>query len=416
MELKRVVVTGLGALTPIGNNVPDFWDALLKGVSGAGEITYFDTENFKTKIACELKGFNILDFIDAKLARRMDPCSHYALVTAAEALADSGLQLDSEDRGRIGVVMGSGVGGFAAATESARTLIADNMIPRFSPFLIPRVVSDSIAGNISIQFDLRGPNFVVSSACASAANALADACNLIMLGKADVILSGGSEACIVPETVAGFMAMHALSSRNDDPKTASRPFDVGRDGFVIGEGSATLVLEEYEHAVARGAKIYAELAGYGLSADAYHITAPHPDGNGAYDAMRLAIKDTNLSPDDIDHINMHGTSTQQGDPSECKAIERLFGAHALDMVFNSTKSMTGHLLGAAAAVESVATILALQNGIIPPTINQFERDPQISQDWNMASNAPVKKEIRTALCNAFGFGGHNVSLLFKKII
>ncbi|MBP5711337.1 MAG: beta-ketoacyl-ACP synthase II [Bacteroidales bacterium] len=414
MELKRVVVTGIGALTPIGNNVPDFWDALINGVSGAGEITYFDTENFKTKIACELKGFNILDFIDAKLARRMDPCSHYAVVASAEALSDSGLQLDSEDRGRIGVVMGSGVGGFAAATESARTLIADNNIPRFSPFLIPRVVSDSIVGNISIQFDLRGPNFVVSSACASAANAIVEACNLIMLGKADVVLSGGSEACIVPETVAGFMAMHALSARNDDPKTASRPFDVGRDGFVIGEGAATLVLEEYGHAVARGAKIYAELAGYGLTADAYHITAPHPEGNGAYEAMRIALADTRLKPEDIDYINMHGTSTQQGDISECKAIERLFGDHALNMVLNSTKSMTGHLLGAGAAVESVITVLALENGVMPPTINQFERDPQINPEWNLAANAPVKREIHTALCNSFGFGGHNVSLLFKK--
>ena len=414
MELKRVVVTGIGALTPIGNNVPDFWDALINGVSGAGEITYFDTENFKTKIACELKGFNILDFIDAKLARRMDPCSHYAVVASAEALSDSGLQLDSEDRGRIGVVMGSGVGGFAAATESARTLIADNNIPRFSPFLIPRVVSDSIVGNISIQFDLRGPNFVVSSACASAANAIVEACNLIMLGKADVVLSGGSEACIVPETVAGFMAMHALSARNDDPKTASRPFDVGRDGFVIGEGAATLVLEEYGHAVARGAKIYAELAGYGLTADAYHITAPHPEGNGAYEAMRIALADTRLKPEDIDYINMHGTSTQQGDISECKAIERLFGDHALNMVLNSTKSMTGHLLGAGAAVESVITVLALVNGVMPPTINQFERDPQINPAWNLAANAPVKREIHTALCNSFGFGGHNVSLLFKK--
>ncbi|MBQ7489909.1 MAG: beta-ketoacyl-ACP synthase II [Bacteroidales bacterium] len=414
MELKRVVVTGIGALTPIGNNVPDFWDALINGVSGAGEITYFDTENFKTKIACELKGFNILDFIDAKLARRMDPCSHYAVVASAEALSDSGLQLDSEDRGRIGVVMGSGVGGFAAATESARTLIADNNIPRFSPFLIPRVVSDSIVGNISIQFDLRGPNFVVSSACASAANAIVEACNLIMLGKADVVLSGGSEACIVPETVAGFMAMHALSARNDDPKTASRPFDVGRDGFVIGEGAATLVLEEYGHAVARGAKIYAELAGYGLTADAYHITAPHPEGNGAYEAMRIALADTRLKPEDIDYINMHGTSTQQGDISECKAIERLFGDHALNMVLNSTKSMTGHLLGAGAAVESVITVLALENGVMPPTINQFERDPQINPAWNLAANAPVKREIHTALCNSFGFGGHNVSLLFKK--
>ena len=416
MQLKRVVVTGLGALTPLGNNVRDFWDAMLKGVSGAGRITYFDTENYKSKIACELKGFSVLDFIDPKLARRMDPCSHYAIVATMEALADSGLDLQSEARERIGVVIGSGVGGFAAATESARTLIADNGIPRFSPFLIPRVVSDSIAGNISIQFDLRGPNFVVSSACASAANAIAEAANLIMLGKSDVIVTGGSEACIVPETVAGFMAMHALSSRNDDPATASRPFDVGRDGFVIGEGAATVILEEYEHAVARGAKIYAELAGYGLSADAYHITAPHPEGNGAYTSMKSAIESAGLRITDIDHINMHGTSTQQGDISECKAIERLFGDHSLNLVLNSTKSMTGHLLGAGAAVETVATVLALQNGVVPPTINQFERDPQINPEWNMAANAPVKREIHTALCNSFGFGGHNVSLLFKKII
>ncbi|MCQ2286833.1 MAG: beta-ketoacyl-ACP synthase II [Bacteroidales bacterium] len=415
MNLKRVVVTGLGVLSPIGNTVPAFWNAMLSGKSGAGLITYFNTENYKTKIACELKDFNILDYLDNKEARKMDPCSHFAMVSTMEALADSGLELETENMDRIGVIFGTGAGGFQAATESVYTLVGDNMIPRFSPFLIPRVLGDSICGNISIHFGFKGPNYVTASACASAANALVDASNFIKLGKADVMVCGGSEACIVPETVAGFMAMRALSTRNDNFETASRPFDSERDGFVLGEGAGALILEEYEHAKARGAHIYAEFAGYGLSADAYHITSPHPEGIAALASMKLAIEDAHMSVNEVDHINMHGTSTQQGDVSECKAIESLFGEHALDMVFNSTKSMTGHLLGAAAAIESVASILAIKESVIPPTINQFKRDEQINPNWNMAANKPVNREVNVALCNSFGFGGHNVSLLFKKL-
>lgn len=415
MDLKRVVVTGLGALTPIGNSVVEFWDALLEGKSGTAPITYFDTTLFPSKIGCELKDFNILDYIDNKDARRMDPCSHYAIVSTMEAIKNSGLDLETLPAERVGVIMGSGVGGFTASTECCHTYLEQNKNPRINPFFIPRVLVDSIAGNISIHYGFKGPNYTTASACASAANAIIDACHFIQLGKADIMVSGGSEASIVEEAVAGFSAMKALSTRNDDYATASRPFDKERDGFVIGEGAGTLILEEYEHAKARGAKIYAEIVGAGLSADAYHITSPHPEGIGAADAMRLAVLDAGIQPSEVDSINMHGTSTPLGDLSECKAIANVFGEHAQDMVFNSTKSMTGHLLGAAAAIESIASILALQNSIVPPTINLFERDPQIDATWNFAANAPVKRELNYIMCNSFGFGGHNVSLLFKKV-
>lgn len=415
MELKRVVVTGLGALTPIGNSVPLYWQNLLGGVSGVGEITHFDSSLFKTHFACELKDFNIFDYIDNKEAKRMDPCAHYALVATLEAMADSGLDLEKVDKERVGVIIGSGIGGFMSSHESISEYTANDKTPRFSPFLIPKVLADLIPGIISMRYGFRGPNYATTSACASAANAIVDACHFIQLGKADIIVSGGSEACIIDAAMGGFNAMHALSTRNDDPQTASRPFDVGRDGFVMGEGAGTLILEEYEHAKARGAKIYAEIAGIGLSADAYHITAPHPDGHGAFRSMKIAIEDAHLQPTDIDHINTHGTSTPAGDVSECKAIENLFGEHALKMVFNSTKSMTGHLLGGAAAIESIATLLAMQNSLVPPTINQFERDPNINKNWNLAANRPVEKAVNAAICNSFGFGGHNVSLLFKKI-
>lgn len=416
MKLKRVVITGLGAVTPIGNNVPDFWNGLITGVNGTNLITHFDTEPYKTKFACELKNFDILNYIDSKEARKMDPGAHYAMVASMEAVADSNMDLEKINLNRVGVILGSGIGGMHSFSEGFRDFFNQNENPRFiSPFFIPKVLGDIIPGLISIKYGFKGPNYSTTAACASSANAITDACHFIQLGKADAILTGGSEACIVDAAMGGFIAMHALSTRNDDYLTASRPFDVGRDGFVMGEGSGALILEEYEHAKARGAKIYAEIIGSGLSADAHHITSPHPNGEGAYNSMKLAIEDAEVSITDIDHINTHGTSTPMGDISECKAIENLFGTHAENMIINSTKSMTGHLLGAAAAIESIATILALKEGIIPPTINQFERTPEINPSWNLAANKAVKKDIRVALCNSFGFGGHNVSLLFKKI-
>ncbi|MEG1555827.1 MAG: beta-ketoacyl-ACP synthase II [Bacteroidales bacterium] len=413
MNFKRVVITGLGALTPIGNNVSEYWEALLNGVSGASPITHFDPEHFKTKFACELKNFNVLDYMDNREARKMDPCSHYALISTKEAFLDSGLDTKKVDLNRAGVIFGTGIGGFTSITESVACFLESDRIPRFNPFFIPKVLGDLIPGFISIHYGFKGPNYITSSACASAANAIVDAYHFIKMGKCDVVISGGSEACIVETAVGGFNAMHALSTRNDDPTHASRPFDVNRDGFVMGEGAATVILEELEHAKARGAKIYAEIIGVGLTADAYHITAPHPDGSGAINSMNMAIQDAQLTIFDIDHINTHGTSTPIGDVSECKAIETLFGDQAYNMVINSTKSMTGHLLGAAPAIESVATILALKNGIIPPTINLVEKDPQIL-DWNFVANKSLKRDIRTALSNSFGFGGHNVTLLFKK--
>lgn len=413
MELKRVVVTGLGALTPLGNSVPDFWQGLISGKNGVGLITHFNTEEYKTKFACELKDFNVLDYFDAKDARKLDPCAHYAYAAGLEAFKDSGIDIDSEDRDRAGVIIASGIGGIQSAQDGISEFAKNGEIPRFSPFFILRALVNMPPAILSIRLGLNGPNFAISSACASSANAIVEAFHLIRLGKADFILSGGTEAAILESGIGGFNAMRALSTRNDDFQTASRPLSAGRDGFVMGEGAGILVLEELEHALARGAKIYGEIIGDGLSADAYHITSPHPDGHGAMVAMKNAILDAGLQPEDIDYINMHATSTQMGDRVECLAIKELFGEHANTMLFSSTKSMTGHLLGACGAVESIAVVLALQNGIMPPTINFIEKDPEIP-DWNFCANQAVRRDIRYAINNAFGFGGHNVSILFKK--
>lgn len=414
MKLKRVVVTGLGALTPIGNDVNTYWDSLLKGVSGADFITHFNPEKFQTKFACELKGFNVLDFLPGKEAQRMDPCAQYAMITVMEALRDSGLDLDSVDKRRVGVIFGTGVGGFTAMMESAHTFFSNDYTPRFSPYLLLKVLADMVTGYISLKFGLRGPAYVTSSACASAGNAIGDALRLIQLGKADIIFTGGTEASIVETAIGGFNSMRALSTRNDDPKHASRPYDVDRDGFVMGEGSATLVLEELEHALARGAKIYAEVAGIGMSADAYNATAPSPNGLGAVESMTQALEDAEMKPEDIDYINMHGTSTPLGDLSECLAIQQVFGDHAEKMVMNSTKSMIGHLMGAGAAVESVAILLSMRDSLIHPTINVEHLDPKLPQNWNYALNGPVQREVRVGLTNSFGFGGHNATLIYKK--
>lgn len=416
MELKRVVITGLGALTPIGLGVENYWKSLLGGVSGAGPITRFDPTNFKTRFACELKGFDVLQYLPSKEAQRMDPCAQYAMVAAMEALSDSGLVLDSIDLDRVGVVVGTGVGGFTSMMDTANVYVENNRIPRFSPYFLLKVLEDMVTGYISLHFGFRGPNYVTSAACASAANAISDAMHLIQLGKADVLLSGGTEAAIVEAAVGGFDAMRALSTRNDDPIHASRPFDVGRDGFVMGEGSAILILEEMEHALARGAHIYAEIGGVGMSADASNATAPHPQGAGAISSMKRALEDAHLNIEDVDYINMHGTSTRIGDLSECRAIQALFGDHADKMVMNSTKSMIGHLLGAGAAVESVAILLSMRDSVVHPTINLFELDPEIPQTWNFASSGPVQKKIDVAISNSFGFGGHNVTLLYKKFV
>lgn len=412
MELKRVVVTGLGALTPLGNNVPDYWKGLIAGKNGVGLITHFDTTEYKTKFACELKGFNVLDYFDAKDARKLDPCAQYAFAAGVEALKDSGIDMDSEDCDRAGVIMASGIGGIKSTSDAISELALSDT-PRFSPFFILRALINLAPATLSIRLGLQGPNYAIASACASSANALVDAYHLIQLGKADFILAGGSEAAILECGIGGFNAMRALSTRNDDYYTASRPLSAGRDGFVMGEGAGVLILEELQHALNRGAKIYGEIIGDGLSADAYHITSPHPDGRGAMVAMRNAISDAGLKPDDIDYINMHATSTLLGDRVECIAIGKLFGEHARNMFFSSTKSMTGHLLGACGAIESIAVVLSLQNGILPPTINYIEKDPEIP-DWNFCANHAVHANIRYAINNAFGFGGHNVSVLFKK--
>lgn len=413
MNLKRIVVTGLGALTPIGNNVSQFWDSLVNGVSGANPITYFNPEKFKTRFACEIKDFDIHDFLDKKEARKLDPCTQYALVASKEAMTDSGLDIEKLNLDRVGVVLGTGVGGITTIIDPMDEFFRSERTPRFSPFFIPKVLPDMVSGVVSIHFGFRGPNYSTTSACASSANAIVDACHFIQLGKSDIILAGGAEACISEPVMGGFNAMHALSTRNDDYKTASRPFDLGRDGFVMGEGAAVLILEEYEHALRRGAKIYAEIAGYGLSADAYHITLPQPEGLGAMHSMKLAVEDAGLQLTDIDHINTHGTSTPPGDIAECKAIENLFGSHTPNIFVNSIKSMTGHLLGAAAAAESIATILTIYHGIIPPTINQFEFDPKIPP-LNFVKNRAINQKVKVALSNSFGFGGHNASLLFKN--
>jgi len=414
MALKRVVVTGLGALTPIGNTVPEFWNNLLNGVSGANPITHFDTTLFKTKFACEVKNFDPEQFMDRKDARKLDPFVHFALASTDEAVKDAGLDFENLDTNRIGVIWGSGIGGLKTFSDEVTNFAGGDGTPRFNPFFIPKMILDIAPGHISIKYGLRGPNFSTVSACASSTNALIDAFNYVRLGMADVIISGGSEAIIYEAGIGGFNAMHALSTRNDDPKTASRPFDKDRDGFVAGEGSGTLILEELDHALARGAKIYAELVGGGMSADANHITAPHPDGLGAKLVMTNALRDAGMSTSDIDYINVHGTSTPLGDISETKAIQSLFGEDAYRLNISSTKSMTGHLLGAAGAVEAIASVLAVQNDIIPPTINHFTDDPEIDPKLNLTFNKAQKREVRAAQSNTFGFGGHNASVIFKK--
>ncbi len=415
MKQRRVVVTGLGALTPIGNNVEEYWEGLVNGVSGAAPITHFDASNFKTQFACEVKNFEVTDFIPRKEARKMDRFTQYAMVAADEAMQDSGLDLDTEDLNRIGVIWGAGIGGLETFQNQVIDYANGNGTPRFNPFFIPKMIADIAPGQISIKYGLRGPNFATVSACASSSNALIDAMNYIRLGHADVMVSGGSEATIAIAGIGGFNALQALSTRNDDPKTASRPFDKDRDGFVSGEGAGALVLEEYEHAIARGATIYAELAGGGLSADAYHITAPHPEGLGAKLVMENCLRDAEVSYDEVDAINVHGTATPLGDIAEVKAIQEVFGEHAYAININSTKSMTGHLLGAAGAIEAIASILAIKNGIVPPTINHFTDDDAIDNKLNFTFNKAQKRTINVAMSNTFGFGGHNACLLFKKI-
>jgi 3-oxoacyl-[acyl-carrier-protein] synthase II len=414
MELKRVVVTGLGALTPIGNTVPEFWDSLVNGVSGAAPITHFDTEKFKTKFACEVKNFNPEDYLEKKEARKIDPFVQYALVSTAEAVADSGADFKNLDTNRIGVIWGSGIGGLKTFQDEVVNFAKGDGSPRFNPFFIPKMILDIAPGHISIKYGLRGPNFSTVSACASSTNALIDSFNYIRLGMADMIVSGGSEAIINEAGMGGFNAMHALSTRNDDPQSASRPFDKDRDGFVAGEGAGTIILEELEHALKRGAKIYAEMIGGGMSADANHITAPHPEGLGAKLVMTGALRDAGLLPSDIDYVNVHGTSTPLGDISEVKAIVDVFGEDAFKLNISSTKSMTGHLLGAAGAIEAMAVILAIQNDIIPPTINHFTDDPGFDPRLNFTFNKAQKRTVNAALSNTFGFGGHNASVIFKK--
>jgi len=416
MELKRVVVTGLGALTPLGNSVEENWNAMLKGVSGAGDITHFDASEFKTKFACEVKGFDPLNHFDRKEARKYDLYAQYGIVSAGQAVIDSGVDLDIIDKNRVGVIWASGIGGITTFQEEVRGWALGSGVPRFNPFFIPKMIADIAAGHISIKYGFRGPNYATVSACASSANSLADAFNYIRLGKADMFVTGGSEASITEGGVGGFNAMHAISTRNDDPKTGSRPFDKDRDGFVLGEGGCAIIFEEYEHAVKRGAKIYAEVAGAGLSADAHHMTSPHPEGLGASLSMIAALEDAELKPEDIVHINTHGTSTPLGDISEPLAIKSTFGDHAYNININSTKSMTGHLLGAAGAVESIATILTVLNDIIPPTINHFTDDPDIDNKLNFTYHKAQERVVNAALTNTFGFGGHNVSLIFKKFV
>ncbi len=416
MQPRRVVVTGLGALTPLGNSVDAFWQGLATGVSGADYIKQFDASKFKTRFACELKNFDPVDFMDKKDARKMDPFTQTAVIAADQAVADAKIDRNSVDVDRVGVIWGTGVGGMINFTNELKEFHSGDGTPRFSPFLITRLILDIAAGHISMRHGFRGPNFSVVSACASATNALIEAMYTIRYGKADVIISGGSENIINEPCVGGFNAMKALSERNDDPKTASRPFDLDRDGFVMGEGAGALVLESYEHAMARGAKIYVELAGGGASADAHHITAPHPEGLGATNVMNQALKDANLLPEDIDYINVHGTSTPLGDIAEVKAIQQVFGEAAYKLNISSTKSMTGHLLGAAGAVESITIIKSILEGLVPPTINHFTDDPQLDAHLNFTFNVAQKREVRAALSNTFGFGGHNASVIFKKFV
>ncbi|MEM1136911.1 MAG: beta-ketoacyl-ACP synthase II [Bacteroidota bacterium] len=414
MELKRVVITGLGALTPIGNTLEEYWKGLANGVSGAALITKFDTEHFRTKFACEVKGFNVEEHIHRKDARKMDPFTQYAIVVAEEAIKNSGLDLERIDLDKAGVIWGSGIGGLKTFHDEVTGFANGNGTPRFNPFFIPKMIADLSAGHISIKFGFRGLNFVTVSACASSTNALVDAFNYIRLSKANIIISGGSEAAVVESGIGGFNALKALSERNDSPETASRPFDAQRDGFVLGEGAGAIILEELEHAKARGAKIYAEVIGGGMSADAHHITAPHPDGIGARKVMLNAIEDAGISPEEVDYINVHGTSTPLGDVSEVKAIEQIFGEHAYKLNISSTKSMTGHLLGAAGAIEAIASVFAIEKQLIPPTINHINDDPAFSPKLNFTFNEAQERNVKTVLSNTFGFGGHNCSILLRK--
>ena len=415
MELKRVVVTGLGALTPIGNTYQEYWDGLVNGVSGAAPITLFDATLFKTQFACEIKNFNIEDHFDRKEARKIDRCAQLGIIAAREAIKHSGILEDANvNKERIGVIWGSGIGGIKTFEEEVTNFATGNGTPRFNPFFIPKMIADITPGHISMEFGLMGPNYTTVSACASSTNALIDAYMLLSLGKANAIVAGGSEAAITSASIGGFNALHALSTRNDDPKTASRPFDKDRDGFVMGEGAGCIILEEYEHAIARGATIYAELVGTGMTADAHHITAPHPEGTGALNVMREALLDANITAEDIDHINMHGTSTGLGDVAESKAIQKLFGEHAYNIQINSTKSMTGHLLGGAGIIEAISTIGAINNGIVPPTINHFTDDENLDPKIDYTFNKAKEKNVEYALSNTFGFGGHNACVIFKK--
>ncbi len=416
MQLKRVVVTGMGAITPIGNTLDEYWNALVAGTSGAGFITHFDTSNYKVKFACEVKNFDALNFLDRKEARKMDPFTHYALVSADQALADSGILQQSFNPDRIGVIWGAGIGGLSTFFHEIVDYAKGDGQPRFSPFFIPKMIIDIAAGYISIKHNLRGPNYGTVSACASSTHALIDAFNIIRLGKADAIVAGGSEACVNEPSVGGFSNMKALSERNDDIATASRPFDKDRDGFVMGEGGACLILEDLEHAKARGAKIYAEIVGGGMTADAYHLTAPHPEGLGATNVMRMALEDAHMNISDIDYINVHGTSTPLGDIAEVKAIKNVFGEHSYNLNISSTKSQTGHLLGGAGAIEAVACVMAVANDTVPPTINHFTDDPEIDPKLNLTFNVAQKRTINAALSNTFGFGGHNASVIFKKYV
>jgi len=415
MKLKRVVVTGLGALTPIGNTKDEYWDSLISGKSGAAPITYFDTEKFKTKFACELKNFNATDFLDRKEARKMDRFAQYAMVASDEAIADAKLNLDEVNKLRVGVIWGAGIGGLETFQNEVLNFSEGNGTPRFNPFFIPKMIADIAPANISIKYGFMGPNYTTVSACASSANAMFDALNMIRLGHCDVIVTGGSEAAVTIAGMGGFNAMHALSTRNESPETASRPFDGSRDGFVLGEGAGALVLEEYEHAKARGAKIYAEFLGGGLSSDAHHMTAPHPDGIGVFAVMKNCLENAGLNPEDVDAINTHGTSTPLGDVAELKAITEVFGSHAKNININSTKSMTGHLLGAAGAIEAISAILSMEHGIVPPTINHTTVDENIDPELNLTLNKAQKREVKVAMSNTFGFGGHNACVLFKKL-
>lgn len=416
MELKRVVVTGLGAITPIGNNISEFWNSVSKGVSGAGPITNFDASKFKTKFACEVKKYDPLNFFDRKEARKYDRFAQFALISANEAIKDAKINLEKEDLTRIGVIWGAGIGGITSFEKEVSEYVLGDGTPRFSPFFIPKIIADMSCGHISIKYGFKGPNFTTVSACASSTNAIIDAYNYIRLGKANMFITGGSEAPVIGTSIGGFNSMHALSTKNDEYMTASRPFSKSRDGFVVGEGGGALVLEELDHALARGAKIYGEVAGGGLTSDAYHITAPNPEGTYAAEVMRLALEDANMKPEDIDYINVHGTSTGLGDKAEVSAIKKVFGDYAYKLNISSTKSQTGHLLGAAGAIEAIACTLSINNGIIPPTINfrEGDEDPDIDYNLNFTFNAPCKREVKAALSNTFGFGGHNASVIIKK--